>query len=89
MRENYEVDRECFIDNSVLYNDYVGWCNMNGKKALNKFSFLKDVHDNIEGSGPSIQKRTTNNVRISCSYLKEINHVEKVVYSEDAILPFG
>jgi len=43
MRETYIVDDSGFVSNDEAYQAYKDWCSFNGKKPINKFSFLKDV----------------------------------------------
>lgn len=48
-RDHYTVSKEGFVSNDYLYGCYKDWCYACGKKALNKFGFLKDLQDNIDG----------------------------------------
>jgi len=47
--QNYVVGLEFFTDNETLYTLYRTWCLDEGKKAIAKRRFVKEIFDNIAG----------------------------------------
>jgi phage/plasmid-associated DNA primase len=49
-RENYKaggLDDE-FMSFEKLYEEYVQWCEKNGKKRMSSYVFVKDIRNNVE-----------------------------------------
>lgn len=49
IRESYVIDPKGFTAGEELYAYYRAWCDNTGKKPSNKYSFLKDIKNNLTG----------------------------------------
>jgi len=46
-RENFEANKDGFVNNMVMYKEYRTWCEENGKKPMSSVGFHRDISQNL------------------------------------------